>query len=159
MDVALKVLGLALLAVGLAGLFVPVLPGSILLFAGVLLIAWADGFERIGVGPLIAVGVLAALASVVDYLAGTLGAKTVGATKWGVLGAGVGLLCGLPFGFVGIVVGPAAGAIVAEYLHHRNLKQSAMAGAGAFVGFAVGLVAKVALAFVILGIAAVSYFR
>jgi len=159
MDVALKILGLAVIVVGLAGLFLPVLPGSILLFLGVLLIAWADGFTRISVGTLVAVGILAALASVVDYLAGALGAKTFGASKWGVLGAGLGLVCGLPFGFVGIVLGPAAGAIVAEYLLNSDFKKAATAGTGAVAGFAVGLVAKVALAFVILGIAAISYFR
>ena len=50
MDVWLKIAGIAVLAAGLAGLFIPVLPGSVLLFAGVFLIAWADGFERIGIG-------------------------------------------------------------------------------------------------------------
>jgi uncharacterized protein YqgC (DUF456 family) len=159
MDVWLKIVGIAVLAAGLAGLFIPVLPGSVLLFAGVFLIAWADGFERIGIGTVVAVGILSAFAAVVDYLAGALGAKALGATKWGVIGAGLGLLCGLPFGFVGIILGPAAGAIAAEYLRNRDFRQSAKSGSGAVVGFAVGLVAKVALAFVILGIAAISYFR
>ena len=156
---ALKIAGLLAIVVGFAGLFLPVLPGSILLFGGVLAIAAADGFEKISVGTVVACGVLSAAAFGVDYLAGTLGARKFGASKWGIVGALVGLVAGLPLGLLGIVLGPAAGAVVAEYLVDRDLKRAAKAGGGAFVGFLVGLLAKVALAFTILGIAGFAYFN
>jgi hypothetical protein len=159
MDVALKVVGILAILAGIVGLFLPVIPGSILLFGGILAIAAADGFARISVGTVVAVGILSAAAFAVDYLAGVLGARKLGASKWGILGAIAGLVVGLPFGLLGIVLGPALGAVAAEYVVDRDFKRATKAGSGAFVGFLVGMVAKIALACTILGIAAFAYFR
>ena len=159
MALALKIVGVLALLVGFVGLFLPAIPGSILLFGGVLAIAAADGFDKISVGTVIACGVLSAAAFAVDYLAGLLGARKFGASKWGVVGALVGLVAGLPMGLLGIVIGPAAGAVIAEYLVDRDFKRATKAGGGAFVGFLVGMLAKVALAFTILGIAGFAYFK
>ena len=159
MAVALKIAGLLAIAIGFVGLFLPAIPGSILLFGGVLAIAAADGFDKISVGTVVAVGVLSAAAFAVDYLAGVLGARRMGASKWGILGAMVGLVVGLPMGLLGIVLGPALGAVAAEYFLDRDLKRATKAGGGAFVGFLVGMLAKVALAFTILGIAGFAYFK
>lgn len=159
MALALKIVGLLALLVGFVGLFLPAIPGSILLFGGVLAIAAADGFDKISVGTVIACGVLSAAAFAVDYLAGLLGARKFGASKWGIVGALVGLVAGLPMGLLGIVIGPAAGAVIAEYLVDRDFKRATKAGGGAFAGFLVGMLAKVALAFTILGIAGFAYFK
>lgn len=159
MAVALKVFGLLAIAIGFVGLFLPAIPGSILLFGGVLAIAAADGFDKISVGTVVAVGILSAAAFAVDYLAGVIGARKMGASKWGILGAMVGLVVGLPMGLLGIVIGPALGAVAAEYFLDRDLRRATKAGGGAFVGFLVGMLAKVALAFTILGIAGFAYFK
>jgi hypothetical protein len=159
MALALKIVGVLALIVGFVGLFLPAIPGSILLFGGVLAIAAADGFDKISVGTVVACGVLSAAAFAVDYLAGLLGARKFGASKWGLVGALVGLVVGLPMGLLGIVIGPAAGAVFAEYLVDRDFKRATKAGGGAFVGFLVGMLAKVALAFTILGIAGFAYFK
>lgn len=159
MALALKVAGLVAILVGFVGLFLPAIPGSILLFGGILAIAAADGFDKISVGTVVACGVLSAAAFAVDYLAGMLGARKFGASKWGIVGALAGLVVGLPMGLLGIVIGPAAGAVIAEYLIDRDFKRATKAGGGAFVGFLVGMLAKVALAFTILGIAGFAYFK
>jgi len=62
-----------------------------------------------------AVATLAILGTAFDYLASLLGARSAGASRWGLLGAAVGLLAGLPLGLVGLVIGPAAGAMLFEY--------------------------------------------
>lgn len=157
--IELKALGVAVCLLGLAGLFLPVIPGSALVFVGIVLVAWADGFARIGFGTLAAVGVLAVAAALVDNLAGAIGARKLGASKWGVLGALVGLVAGLAMGPLGVVIGPAAGALVAEYLVDRDFKRASKAGAGAVIGFLVGLVAKIALAFSMIGIAVLAYWK
>lgn len=157
--IELKALGVAVCLLGLAGLFLPVIPGSVLVFVGIVLVAWADGFARIGFGTLAAVGALAIAAALVDNLAGAIGARKLGASKWGVLGALVGLLAGLAMGPLGVVIGPAAGALVAEYLVDRDFKRASKAGAGAVIGFLVGLVAKIALAFSMIGIAVLAYWK
>jgi hypothetical protein len=58
MSVLLWVLGSLLVAVGLAGIVFPALPGTVLIFAGLLLAAWADGFTRVGGWTLLLIGIM-----------------------------------------------------------------------------------------------------
>ncbi len=145
------VLGFVALAVGIVGVVLPVLPGSILLVAGAVLIAWADGFARVGWGTVILSAVIGALIWAVDLAAAALGARVAKASKWAVIGAGVGLLVGLFLGLPGIILGPAVGAIAFEYLHDPDTRRALRAGTGAFIGFLLGSVIKVALAMVVVG--------
>ena len=48
MTVLLWVLAVVLVIVGLVGVVLPALPGSVLVFAGLLLAAWANEFTRVG---------------------------------------------------------------------------------------------------------------
>jgi uncharacterized protein YqgC (DUF456 family) len=152
MAILLYVLGMALLAAGVAGLVVPVLPGALLLLAGVAALAWAGDFAILGWGTLGFAGAVALVMVAVDWAASVLGAKAFGASKWAVIGSAVGLLVGLFLGLPGILLGPAIGAIVFEYARDPNFGRAARAGAGAFLGFLVGSILKVVLAFVLLGV-------
>jgi uncharacterized protein YqgC (DUF456 family) len=152
MAILLYVLGVALLAAGVAGLVVPVLPGALLLLAGVAALAWAGDFAILGWGTLGFAGAVALVMVAVDWAASVLGAKAFGASKWAVIGSAVGLLVGLFLGLPGILLGPAIGAIVFEYARDPNFGRAARAGAGAFLGFLVGSILKVVLAFVLLGV-------
>jgi len=156
MEPALYVLGVLVLIAGLAGIVLPALPGAPLLVAGVLLVAWAGHFQVIGWGTVIAAAILGALIWAVDVLAGVLGARAFGASRWAVIGSGVGVVVGLFFGIPGIVLGPAIGALAFEYWKDPDLAKAAKAGVGALVGFVLGTVAKVALAFVLLGLLALA---
>jgi uncharacterized protein len=138
MSAGLFVLGLALVVGGLAGLVLPAVPGIPLVFAGIALIAWADGFARIGVPMLVAIGVLAAIGTVFDFLAGVLGAKRAGVSRWGLIGSVGGLLIGLPFGLPGLVLGPGIGAMLLEYAKDTDIRRAARAGVGVLVGFILG---------------------
>ena len=158
MTSALWIVGILLVAVGLAGIVLPAIPGVPLVYLGVVAVAWADGFEKIGGWTLGVCGVLALLGVAVDYLAGALGAKKFGATKWGVLGAIVGIVPGLFFGLPGMILGPAIGAVAFEYWKNPDFKAASKAGAGVMIGFAIGIVAKCAIAFAIVGVAALAYF-
>lgn len=159
MDVLLYALGAVALAVGIAGVVLPAIPGSVLLVAGVVLVAWADGFARVGAGT-IAVEVALGLAIwAVDFLAAILGARAFGASRWAVIGAGVGLLAGMFLGLPGIVLGPAVGAVAFELARNPDVKAAARAGLGAFLGFVVGSAVKVALAFVMVGILVAALIR
>jgi uncharacterized protein YqgC (DUF456 family) len=150
-SVLLYVLGVLALLAGLAGLVVPVLPGAVALWGGVLLIAWAGQFQLVGAPTLTVTGVLAALIVAADWVAAALGARAFGASRWAVLGSTVGLLGGLPFGPVGILAGPVVGAVAFELWKDPDLERALKAGAGTFVGFLVGSVVKVVLAFLLLG--------
>jgi uncharacterized protein len=144
-----------LILVGLAGLVLPALPGAPLLFSGILLAAWIEDFEYIGTGTLIALGVLAALTFVADFVAGAFGARRYGASSRAVLGATIGAVVGIFFGLVGVLVGPFVGAVIGELSVRRDLEAAGRAGVGATIGLAIGTAAKLALGFAMIGIAIV----
>ena len=108
MVIALWVLAVVLVAAGLVGLVLPLIPGVPLVYLGIVAAAWAEGFTKIGGLTLALCGALAAVAFAVDYVAGVLGAKRMGATPWGLFGAVVGTVVGLFFGFPGLIFGRAA---------------------------------------------------
>lgn len=151
MTTLLYALGALALLGGIAGVVLPVLPGSLLLFGGALLVAWAEGFTVVGWPTLVVAGLLSAAIWAVDWLAAALGAKASGASGWAVAGASLGLLVGLFFGPLGILLGPAVGAVTLEYLKDPHFERALKAGAGTFVGFLVGSVVKVSLAFLLVG--------
>lgn len=158
MEIALYAAGALALAVGIAGVVLPAIPGSALLVVGVVLVAWAEGFTRVGWPTITATVLLSALIWATDWVAAVLGAKAFGASKWSILGAGVGLLLGMFLGLPGIILGPAVGAVAFEYWKDPNFQKALQAGAGAFLGFVVGSAVKVALAFVVVGILGFALF-
>lgn len=157
MDVLLFTLGVLAILLGLATLILPVVPGSAIVYIGILLVAWSDGFQRIGTWMVIALGVLAIVASVVDNVAGILGARYGGASAWGLFGATAGAVVGLAFGLVGLIIGPAIGALAFEYFKNPNIKRAAGAGAGSLAGFLLGAVAKYVFTLFMIGVAALAY--
>jgi hypothetical protein len=153
----LILLGIALIVLGLVGLALPAVPGTPLLFMGIVAIAAADGFARVSPITLFVLALLAFVSWALDYAVGILGARTAGASRWGVIGGAVGMVAGLPFGLPGLILGPALGATVLEYYKDPDFRRAARAGAGVFAGFVVGTVLKFTLAFMMLGITAVAY--
>lgn len=152
MELLLYVLGAIALVAGIAGVVLPAIPGSVLLVLGALLVGWAEDFTRVSRGTVVICAILGAAIWVVDLLAGVLGARAFGASRWAVLGAGLGLVAGLFAGLPGIVLGPALGAIVLEYARDPSFTRALKAGVGAFLGFVLGSVVKLWLAFVLVGV-------
>jgi len=159
MELALYVLGFVAMAVGLAGLVLPAVPGSALIVAGAVAVGWAEGFTRVGWGTLAVTIVLGVLVWAVDLAASVLGARAFGASRWAVVGAGVGVLVGLFLGPVGILLGPAVGAIAFEYARNPDFQRAAKAGVGAFLGFVLGSAVKLALGFAMVGLVLVALWR
>jgi uncharacterized protein len=152
MTVLLWILAVALVVIGLVGIVIPALPGTILIFAGLLLGAWADGFTRVGAGTLTLVGVIAAASYGVDFVAAAFGVKRLGASSRAMTGAALGTLFGLFLGIPGLIVGPFVGAVLGELTVHRDFGRAGRAGVAAWIGFAVGMAVKVALAFTMVAI-------
>lgn len=102
----------ALFLFGLAGIFIPAVPGIALVFAGVLVYAVATGFTSISVPTVIGLGAAALLAWLADWFGAAAGARLGGGGKWTVLGSVVGLLVGLlTSGPLGVVIGAFLGAL------------------------------------------------
>ena len=137
---------------GLAGTIIPALPGVPMVFAGLLLAAWAGDFIAVGWTTIGILGVLTALAWLIDFLAAALGAKRLGASQRAFWGAAFGAIVGMFFGIPGIVLGPFVGAVVAEISAGRTVHQASRAGYGAWIGVVLGTAAKLAIAFLMVGI-------
>lgn len=157
------VLAAALILLGLIGVVLPALPGLPLVYAGMLLAAWADGFERIGVWTLVALGVLTALSLAVDLAATAMGAKRVGASRLALVGAAIGTVVGLFFSLVGVFVAPFVGAVIGELIHRRKLAKADLGhatkvGLGTWLGILFGVVLKLALAFAMIGLFLIAWF-
>ncbi|MEX0730040.1 MAG: DUF456 domain-containing protein [Aquisalimonadaceae bacterium] len=146
------ILAILLVIAGLAGLVLPALPGPLLLFAGLWMAAWAEGFIYVGTKTLILLGAMAALASLADFVAGAFGARRYGASPRSVGGAALGAVVGIFFGLPGLLLGPFVGALLGELSARRNLIAAGRAGWGATLGLLIGTAAKLALGFAMVGI-------
>ena len=143
---------ISLILIGLAGTILPLLPGTLLVWGGVLLGAWIDDFTRVSVGTVVIITVLAILAGVLEFVAGLMGAKRVGASKLALVGAALGTVAGIFMGLVGVLFMPLVGAAIGEYWSQKNQERAAKVALATWLGLIVGMVAKVVLSFVMVGI-------
>jgi uncharacterized protein YqgC (DUF456 family) len=146
------ILSAMLIVAGVAGAVVPALPGVPMVLAGMLLAAWADHFQHVGVLSLSVLGILAALAMLIDFLAGILGARRVGASGKALWGASIGAIVGLFFGLPGLLLGPFAGAVTGELLAGGKVEKATKVGLATWLGLLFGTLAKLALCFTMLGV-------
>ena len=151
------ILAVLLIVAGVIGTLVPGVPGVLVVFGGMLLAAWIDGFRRIGWITLTILAVLVALALLADVLGGLLGAKRVGASRLALLGAAVGSLVGLFYGLVGALIAPFFGAAAGELISRGRLAQAARVGVGTWVGFALTLLARLVIVLAMLVVFVTSY--
>ncbi len=157
-DTLWYVLAALLVLVGLAGSVLPALPGVPLVFAGLLVAAWADDFTRVGVVTLVLLGLLTVVSFAIDFAATAMGAKRVGATRQAIVGAALGTFAGVFLGIPGLILGPFVGAVVGEMLSHGEMQRATRAGVATWVGLLFGTLAKLALVFTMIGVFAIAYF-
>jgi uncharacterized protein YqgC (DUF456 family) len=155
--IVFKVIAALLVIAGIAGTVLPVLPGVPMVFGGLALAAWADDFQRVGTLTLLILGGLTALAVVADFAASALGARKMGASPRAVLGATIGAIVGIFFGLPGLILGPFVGAVIGELSANRALLHAGKAGLGTWLGLILGSIAKLTLAFLMLGVFATAY--
>jgi uncharacterized protein len=158
---ALWIGAIALIIAGFIGTVVPGLPGVLLIYGGMWLAAWIDGFARIGWPTLTILGVLTGLTLAADLIASLLGAKRVGASRQAlfgsVIGSVIGGVLGLAFGLPGLIFGPFVGAVIGELMARRPLAVAARVGLGTWIGLVLGTLAKIALAVSMLGVFLLAY--
>lgn len=144
---------IAVMLVGVVGAVVPGIPGPSLILGAIVVWTIVQGFGNVNWAPLIAIFVILILSAGVELLATYWGAQQAGASKWGQIGALVGLGLGF-FGLLpawliggpllGILIGPLLGAIIGEFLYRRELelgprtKLAFKAGIGIVVGSLIG---------------------
>ena len=151
------ILAALLVIAGLAGTIVPALPGVPLVFAGLFIGAWIGDFQAVGWTTIGVLAVLALIAWVVDFLAGAVGARYLGASSRAFWGATAGAIAGLFFGLAGMLLGPFVGAVIGELSGGSDLVRSGRAGFGAWLGMVVATAVKLALVFLMIGIFVFGY--
>ena len=146
-------LAILLVLVGILGTVIPGLLGAVLVLAGLYWLARMTNFNwrcsPVITGP--------KKAGRSDLLATAVGARRFGASRRAVVGAFVGTVVGLFFGLPGVVIGPFVGAVVGEFAARGLLNDATRAGLGAWLGILVGTAVKLALIFVMVGLAAVAF--
>ncbi len=147
--IGLVIAGILMLA-GLAGTVLPILPGTPLMLVAAIAHRLYFGSTSASNWVLAVLAVLTVFSLVLDHLASTCGARKLGATWRGMLGAILGAVVGLFFGFVGILVGPFIGAMLLELAGGYPFKKALRAGFGAFIGLIAGAVGKFAIGVVML---------
>ncbi len=152
MTVVLWIVAVALIVIGVIGTVLPALPGVILVFGGIVLAAWIDGFTRIPVWVVLLLGVMTAVAWVVDYAAAAVGAKRVGASKFAIIGAVIGTFAGVVTGLWGLLFMPLVGAAIGEYIAQRDVRRAGTVGLATWLGMLLGTAIKIAIVFTMIGV-------
>ncbi|HEX7339430.1 MAG TPA: DUF456 domain-containing protein [Rhodanobacteraceae bacterium] len=158
LDIVLYVVAALLVLAGLAGSILPILPGIPMIFGGLWLAAWVDGYQHVGWGTLSIVAILGIIAMALDFIAGALGAKRVGASRLAIWGAFLGTIAGMFFGVFGIIIGPFVGALIGELMNGNSVLRSTHVSIGTWIGMLLGTLAKLVLSFMMVGVWAVMWF-
>ena len=150
MDILFLVLSIGLVFLGIAGSFLPVLPGPLTSWGGLFLLDYHSKVEQNPSFLWVTFGIALAV-FLLDYIIPALGTKKFGGTKSGVYGASIGLLIGLLFlGPFGVLAGPFFGAYAGELLHDNNQKKGLKSALGSLIGFLGGVFIKFSLAIIYL---------
>ena len=149
---------IGLVGAGLAGTVVPMLPGLPFVFLGLWLGAWIDDYRQVGRFAVAMLALLMVIGLVLDFAAGALGARKVGASRQAITGAMLGSVVGVFFGLPGLLVGPFAGAVLGELSAQRSLQQATVVGVASWLGLLAGTIAKLVIGLAMVGTFAFLYF-
>ncbi|MGQ8335404.1 DUF456 domain-containing protein [Sunxiuqinia sp. A32] len=142
MDYVLIGLGILFILLGIAGGIIPILPGPPLSYVGLLFLHFTEKYQFTS-NFLILWGIITVVVYVLDYIIPAWGTKKFGGSRRGVWGSIFGLLIGIfLFPPLGIIIGPFAGAVIAELSGGKDRKEAIKAGFGSFVGFLLGTMLK-----------------
>ncbi len=151
MDIFLLLVGLVFVILGIIGSFLPILPGPLTSWIGLLLLQLTEIIPLDSTFLSITLAI-AILIWVLDYFIPAIGTKRFGGTKYGVYGTTIGLILGLlsPIPF-GMLLGAFFGAFFGELLYDsKDTNRALKASFGAFVGFLTSATIKFSIAAVYL---------
>jgi len=157
--ITVLIISLLIMLGGLAGIVLPIIPSTPVIWAGVFLYAVCDGFESISWSLLLIFAILTIVSLALDYLGGVIGAKKYGATRWGLIGSVIGGIAGFFMGgIIGLIFGPFFGAVLFELVFGKDLRGAFKSGVGTLVGFLGGVIVKLVISVVIIGIFIIKIF-
>ena len=143
-DILLVILGVCFLLGGLLGCILPAMPGPPLSYVALLLLQ-ATRFAGFSVKFLLVTAIIVVIITIIDYILPVWGTQKWGGSRAGTVGSILGLLVGLFFPPLGIIIGPFVGAVVGELITGSNTNVAFRSGFGSFIGFLFGTVMKLAV--------------
>ncbi|WP_439151307.1 DUF456 domain-containing protein [Winogradskyella sp.] len=151
MELFLVLVALLLMILGIIGSFLPVLPGPLTSWAGLLVLHFTEGVE-LSQTFLISTLLVAIFIYILDYIIPALGTKRFGGSRAGMIGTTLGLLVGIlsPIPF-SIIIGPFVGALIGEMIHRNDFDKALKAAFGSFLGFIASTFLKFIVAIIFLG--------
>lgn len=152
MDIVLIIIAALFIILGILGSFLPVLPGPITSWIGLLIIHFTDAIPM-NTTFLVVTFIIAALIWVLDYIIPAIGTKRFGGTKYGMIGSTIGLVIGLLAPIPGgIIIGPFVGALIGELINKSDSNTALKAAFGSFIGFLTSTFLKFIVALIFLGL-------
>lgn len=152
MDIILTLIATLFIILGLIGSFLPVLPGPLTGWLGLLILHFTDAIP-VNKSFLIITLVIAILIWVLDYIIPAIGTKRFGGTKAGMIGTSLGLIIGLIAPIPGgIIIGPFVGAFIGEFIYNSDSQKALKAAFGSFIGFLTSTFIKFIIAVIYLGL-------
>ena len=144
-----------LIVVGLIGTVMPLLPGTTLILAGAVVhkIVFPEGPHTLSWWVIGGMFALMMISYIIDFISGAVGAKYFGATRWGAVGGLIGAIGGLFLGGLpGIFIGPLIGVLAGELIGGKQLIDAGKSTWGTLLGTTAGMIAKLVIALVMVGI-------
>jgi uncharacterized protein YqgC (DUF456 family) len=161
MDIFLLIIALLFMLLGILGSFLPVLPGPLTSWIGLLILHLTDAIPM-NWPFLITTLIIATLIWLIDYIIPAIGTKKFGGSKAGVIGTIAGLLVAIFFpilGFLGIIIWPFVGALVGELLNNADSNSALKAAFGSLIGFLTGTFLKFVVATIYFGLFAMKVWE
>lgn len=151
MEIFLIIISIFLMILGVLGSFIPVIPGPLTSWLGLLVLHFTEGVEM-STSFLVITLLIAVVIYVLDYIIPALGTKRFGGSRAGMIGTVIGLIVGLlaPIPF-GIIIGPFLGALIGELTHRNDFTKAFKAAFGSFIGFMASTFLKFIVAIIYLG--------
>lgn len=144
----------ALFIIAFIGLIYPIIPSVLFVVGGFLAYGFFFSFSALPWWFWLIEILFIVLLFVADTVANLVGVKKFGGSKAGMWGSTIGLLAG-PFviPFLGIVVGPFLGAVIAELIVSKSsMKKAVTVGIGSVVGFITSVITKGSIQLVMIAI-------
>jgi len=152
MDILLIFTASIFIVLGVIGSFLPVLPGPLTSWVGLLILHLTDAIPMNWTFLIITL-LFAIFIWFLDYIIPAIGTKRFGGSKYGMIGTSLGLIVGLlsPIPF-GIIIGPFVGALIGELINKSDSQTAIKAAFGSFLGFLTSTLIKFIVAIIYLGL-------
>ena len=149
-DLLLLIIGVILCLIGIVGSFVPIIPGPMTSWFGLLVLNFTDAVD-FNLQFLAITLIIAIIISAMDFIIPIIGVKKLGGSKGGLIGASIGLITGLIImGPIEIFLGSFIGAIAGEMINKKNFTDSLKPALGSLIGILIGSGIKFCLSLIYL---------